>query len=51
MRKEYNHRGAGLGLYFCRLAIQAMQGTITAYRIPQDDICFSFTLQRGDASS
>lgn len=46
-RKNGGHRGAGLGLYFCKLAVTAMHGEIKAYQTEAGETCFSVTVVRG----
>jgi signal transduction histidine kinase len=41
------HRGVGLGLYFCRLAAQAMNGKVWAENDPEGGSKFSFTVPAG----
>jgi len=41
------HRGAGLGLYFCKLAVNAMHGEIKAYQTEAGETCFSVSVVRG----
>lgn len=46
-RKNATHRGAGLGLYFCKLAVTAMHGEIKAYQTEAEETCFSVSVVRG----
>lgn len=46
-RKNGGHRGAGLGLYFCKLAMNAMHGEIIAYQTERGESCFSLSVVRG----
>ena len=46
LRAQGKHRGVGLGLYFCQLAIQAMGGTIQATDHPSGGAVFAVTLQK-----
>jgi K+-sensing histidine kinase KdpD len=45
--KNVGHRGAGLGLYFCKLAVTAMHGEIKAYQTEAGETCFSVSVVRG----
>ncbi len=45
--KNVGHRGAGLGLYFCKLAVTAMHGEIKAYRTEAGETCFSVSVVKG----
>lgn len=45
LRAEREHRGVGLGLYFCRLAATGMGGTIIASDHPQGGALFSIRLK------
>jgi two-component system phosphate regulon sensor histidine kinase PhoR len=45
--KNVEHRGAGLGLYFCKLAVTAMHGEIKAYQTEAGETCFSVSVGRG----
>jgi K+-sensing histidine kinase KdpD len=45
--KNVGHRGAGLGLYFCRLAVTAMHGEIKAYQTEAGETCFSVSVVKG----
>jgi len=44
LRKENKYKGVGLGLYFCRLAVNAMNGRIWAEQHSNGGACFKFTL-------
>jgi len=44
LRKEGKFKGAGLGLYFCRLAVEAMGGKIWAEQNPNGGACLKFSL-------
>ncbi|MBK7140514.1 MAG: HAMP domain-containing histidine kinase [bacterium] len=46
LRAQGKHRGVGLGLYFCQLAIQAMGGIIQATDHPSGGAVFAVTLQK-----
>ena len=41
------HRGVGIGLYFCRLAVETMGGTIRAENIPDRGATIRFTIPAG----
>jgi K+-sensing histidine kinase KdpD len=45
--RNVGHRGAGLGLYFCRLAVTAMHGEIKAYQTEAGETCFSVSVVKG----
>jgi len=45
-RDDGQHRGVGLGLYFCRLAANGMGGTVTARDHPGGGAVFSIELQK-----
>jgi two-component system heavy metal sensor histidine kinase CusS len=45
--KNVGHRGAGLGLYFCKLAVTAMHGEIKAYQTDTGETCFSVSVVKG----
>jgi len=45
LRSERQHRGVGLGLYFCRLAVTGMGGTIIASDHPKGGALFSIRLK------
>jgi K+-sensing histidine kinase KdpD len=45
--KNVGHHGAGLGLYFCKLAVTAMHGEIKASQTEAGDICFSVSVVTG----
>lgn len=44
LRSEGKHRGVGLGLYFCKLAVSAMGGTVFAEDHPKGGAVFSIRL-------
>ncbi|MBD3216845.1 MAG: hypothetical protein GF310_01120 [candidate division Zixibacteria bacterium] len=44
LRMQGKHRGVGLGLYFCHMAVTAMKGEIRAKARPEGGAEFSFTL-------
>ncbi|MCP4580131.1 MAG: HAMP domain-containing histidine kinase [candidate division Zixibacteria bacterium] len=44
LRQEGKFKGAGLGLYFCRLAVEAMGGKIWVEENPRGGASFKFTL-------
>jgi signal transduction histidine kinase len=46
-RKNMGHRGAGLGLYFCKLAMDAMHGEINANQTETGETCFSVSITGG----
>lgn len=46
LRAEGQHRGVGLGLYFCKLAATGMGGTIIADDHPDGGAVFSIQLQK-----
>ena len=46
LRSQGQHRGVGLGLYFCKLAIQGMNGTIMADDHAEGGAVFSIKLQK-----
>ncbi len=46
-RRNSNHRGVGLGLYFCKLAVTAMQGEIKAFNTDAGETCFSISVLKG----
>ena len=41
---DNEHSGTGLGLAFCKLAIETLGGQISAYNLPAGGACFTFTL-------
>jgi len=43
-RKSGKHRGVGIGLYFCRMAMEKMDGTIMAENAPGGGAVFTCTL-------
>gem|GEM_PF-738066 len=45
--KNIGHRGAGLGLYFCKLAVTAIHGEIKAYQTEAGETCFSVSVVKG----
>jgi signal transduction histidine kinase len=45
-RSQGTHRGVGLGLYFCRLAAIAMNGSVSAANHPKGGAVFTFSLPR-----
>lgn len=46
MRAMGKHRGVGLGLYFCQLAVRAMEGTIEAANHPSGGAVFTVNLRK-----
>lgn len=46
LRAAGKHRGVGLGLYFCALAVTAMGGTITAANHPSGGAAFTVNLSK-----
>lgn len=46
MRASGKHRGVGLGLYFCRLAVEAMGGTIAAANHAEGGAVFTIRLNK-----
>ncbi len=46
MRAMGKHRGVGLGLYFCQLAVSAMEGTIEAANHPSGGAVFTVNLRK-----
>lgn len=48
-RKDSVQRGVGLGLYFCKLAVEVMNGNIRAFQTDQGEACFAFTIPKGGA--
>ncbi len=50
LRSEGRHRGVGLGLYFCKLAVQGMGGTIMADDHPDEGAVFSIKLRKAKES-
>ncbi len=46
LRAERKHRGVGLGLYFCKLAVSGMGGTILADDHPNGGAVFSIMLNK-----
>lgn len=48
LRADGKHRGVGLGLYFCRLAIAGMGGTILADDHPKGGAVFSIRLRKSE---
>jgi two-component system, sensor histidine kinase and response regulator len=46
LRSQGKHRGVGLGLYFCKLATDAMHGTVSAGNHPEGGAVFTICLQR-----
>ena len=44
------HRGVGIGLYLCRLAVGKMGGEITAFNSKDRGACFRFTLKFGGSN-
>lgn len=48
LRSDGKHRGVGLGLYFCRLAIAGMGGTIIADDHPKGGAVFSIKLNKSE---
>jgi two-component system, OmpR family, sensor histidine kinase BaeS len=46
LRAQRKHRGVGLGLYFCRLAAEAMGGSVSAANHPEGGAVFNFCLRR-----
>ncbi len=46
MRAMGKHRGVGLGLHFCQLAVRAMEGTITAANHPSGGAVFTVNLRK-----
>jgi signal transduction histidine kinase len=46
-RKKSGHRGVGLGLYFCKLAVNAMHGEIKAYKTETGESCLSVSVVGG----
>lgn len=44
LRKAGKYKGVGLGLYFCRLAVEAMHGKIWAEQNPKGGASFKFSL-------
>jgi K+-sensing histidine kinase KdpD len=49
--RNVGHRGAGLGLYFCKLAVTAMHGEIKAYQTEAGETCFSVSVVKGGKST
>ncbi|MEE8575944.1 MAG: HAMP domain-containing sensor histidine kinase [candidate division Zixibacteria bacterium] len=50
LRAEGKHRGVGLGLYFCKLAVTGMGGTIMADDHPKGGAVFSLKLRKAGVS-
>ena len=48
LRGQGKHRGVGLGLYFCKIAMAAMGGTIVAADHPQGGAVFTIRLQKAE---
>jgi signal transduction histidine kinase len=46
LRVQGKHRGVGLGLYFCRLAAEAMKGSVSAGNHPDGGAVFTLHLQK-----
>lgn len=46
MRAMGKHRGVGLGLYFCQLAVRAMEGTVEAANHPSGGAVFTVNLRK-----
>jgi K+-sensing histidine kinase KdpD len=45
-RAQSAHRGVGLGLYYCTLAVTAMSGSITAANHPDGGAVFTICLPK-----